>query len=157
MPCGCATLRPRVNDVTGEPLPAIPPREFLDVAATNVVYFALAYYMLMHNNPDGWPVLAVGIVSSIFHSYPTAAAQYVDTAISGLFIAYFAAKYGPRVRNRRLFALSAILFAVGITLLYLNGFKAIDQETRKSTWYMYRHSAWHVLSAAAMLLFLWST
>jgi len=157
MACGCARLRARATDVLGETIPSVPPREFLYVAATNVVYFALAYYMLKHNNVDGWPVLLIGVVSSVYHSFPTAAALYVDTVVSSLFILYFVTKYGPRVKNRRYFALSIVLFSIGVGLLFLNGFQPVDQKGRLESWYVYGHGAWHALSAAATLLFLWST
>jgi hypothetical protein len=144
-------------DVNGDVVPENPPPSFLFVAATNVVYFALAYVMLRAGNRDGWALLLVGIVSAIFHAFPSAAAQYADTVISALFIAYYANKYSRRVKNVRMFALSVALFSIGTGLLFAHGLQSPTLEYRESPNYVCGHSAWHVLSAFSAWLLLRST
>ena len=151
-------LHPKVLlDINGEVVPDIPPSSFLFVAITNVVYFAVAYTMLRGDNSDGWGILLVGVVSTIFHTYPSAAAQVMDTAISALFIAYFVTKYSRRVQNMHMFALSVSLFALGAGLLFSHGVRSVTLEYRKSANYVLGHGAWHILSAASAWLLLRST
>lgn len=151
-------LTPKVLlDMYGEKVPDIPPSSFLFVAVTNVVYFVVAYIMLRGGNRDGWGILLVGVISTIFHVYPSAAAQVMDTAVSALFIAYFVAKYSRRVQNMHMFALSVSLFALGTGFLYSHGVRSVTLEYRQSANYVLGHGAWHILSAASAWLLLRST
>lgn len=135
----------------------MPPNEFIYVALSNIVYFVIAGWLLYKKNIDGVLLILVGIVSTVYHLYPSLNSEIVDYVTSLLITAIFLSKYYGKITHRRLFAISVISFIVGALLLFNEGIESLTDDRRKDFWYICGHSLWHVLSAFSVLLLVLST
>lgn len=156
MPCSCAKFSPlAIYDASGAELPILPPPESVFVALTNIVYLCLGAFLLGTQNADGWLLVAMGFISTIYHLYPTREAQLIDRLFACALVFYFVRKYIYLSNNRFLLVAAAVSFSVGCVFLQWVDPKTAEQRREKL--YIITHCAWHALSAFAVLLFLLST
>ena len=108
----------------------------------------------MHKYSYAWVVALVGFVSTIFHLLPNdKAAYYTDVVTANGSILLFLIVYGLHRKNhsRKYLALSFATFVLAFT------FYADSGCDRQSSQYVWMHSVWHALTAAALYFLVKST
>ena len=122
------------------------------VAASNISYFVLAYWMLKNKLDLWWVLVIVGIVSIVFHLEPDSQRAYwTDVAIANLSIIVFFFHYRKSIHSNVFIFFSAASFIVSLYFWFFSG------EDRQSRRYVVMHSLWHVLSAISCYLLVKST
>lgn len=122
------------------------------VAASNIAYFALAYWMWKNGLHLWWVLIIVGAVSIVFHLEPSSKKAYwTDIVIANLAILSFFLYYRNSLHDKALILYGAAAFIVSIFLFFFSG------DDREESRYVVMHSLWHVLTAIACYLFVKST
>ena len=128
------------------------------VALSNLSYFLVALWLYVTHHKYAEFLVAVGVVSTVFHLIPNDSwAYWSDIITANATIAWFLIVYGLRIKHhdRQLLALSAACFIFGFVFFEMcckN--ESCDRQTAKYVW---MHSAWHALTALALYFLVKST
>jgi hypothetical protein len=122
------------------------------VAASNIVYFLIAAW-LWSSMHDYYAIVLflVGVTSIVFHLVPSNhVAYYTDIVVACASIAWLTVVYLHRGKyhDPAFIALSLLLFFVATYFFFETG--THDDIDRTTVKYVYTHSLWHILSAAAL-------
>ena len=122
------------------------------VAASNVAYFLIAYWMWKHGLHLWWVLVIVGIVSIIFHLDPSSkSAYYTDILVANLAILSFFIYYRKQMKNPMMVFFATLAFSISLILFFDSG------DDRESTRYVVMHSLWHVFTALSVYFFVKSS
>ena len=128
------------------------PLPYIIVALTNIAYFLLALWLWRTHHPYGWILVAVGLMSTLFHLQPhSKLAFWGDIIVANVSILYLAYIYGTHAINSTYLQLSFFTFALAVFLFADSG------DDRESSKYIWMHGTWHVLTALALYFIVKST
>jgi len=122
------------------------------VAASNISYFMLSYWMWKHGLHLWWVLVIVGVVSTIFHLEPSSKSAYwTDILIANIAILTFLMYYRRSLHDKTTIFYATSTFIVSLFFFFDSG------DDRVAGRYVVMHSLWHVLTAISCYLYVKST